>query len=677
MSRDRSVIDPMPELGVVRHQELDALFQNVLDANEQRDGDLIEHHLTRFTAILHADDAIHPYYKALLPRLTGSMHYIREEYDQGIEQFERSVAMCREIGDLDGEARAIMGMGNCCIHGGRIEESVKYHSQAVEMLTDVGNNTSLVQGYMNLGISYLAVGEFERSIAIYHKALDLAQQIGDESKLGQICMNLAGPYFYTGDYASSMKYSLKAYDQCLKGGLTEVAMMAAGNVSYLAFSVGSMELSEQWGKIVWEYRRSAKDNADRTNALLNQLMVRVKIDDDSASINALEEAILTHLKGEHKLHATQSIAFLVESLIRHEYFERAEEIAEVGWQAVQELGFRPGLLELKRLRLELSMRHGVTEDQIVLCESIIEEARETEERDDLEKTLDVATRLYKARGEFEKSLEYCEEYIRVRAKNAEVRSRHITEMAGVQFEHDRLNQLSDKQQELLSSVMPDEIVERLMHGEENIADAFDEVSVMFLDLVSFTDLSSSVPPAHLIHLLNAVFSTCDDVVGEHGLTKIKTIGDSYLAVSGLPHSQDDHALRMANAAIDLTSRLKDLQVTMPPELGDTSWVNDAGDLSIRIGLHCGPVVAGVIGRHRAQYDVWGDTVNTASRMESNGQPDRIHISEDFAMKIAQGASPEFEGTDVVIRRAPYLMRLRGTTTIKGKGEMKTFWLEGA
>jgi len=296
---------------------------------------------------------------------------------------------------------------------------------------------------------------------------------------------------------------------------------------------------------------------------------------------------------------------------------------------------------------------------------------------EVEETLKILAQLYDRRGEFEQSVRHYQRYIDVRAQNAERRSRHTTEMMQIQFDHERLDQLSEKQQDLLSSVMPNEIVERLMNGEENIADAFDEASVMFLDLVSFTDLSSSVPPAHLIHLLNAVFSTCDDVVNTHGLTKIKTIGDSYLAVSGLPHLQDDHAQRIAKAALDLMARLKDLQVTMPPELGDTSWVNNVGDLSIRIGLHCGPVVAGVIGRHRAQYDVWGDTVNTASRMESSGQPDRIHISEDFAMKIADGIAPEIEGTDIVIKKAPYHMRLRGTMPIKGKGELKTFWLEGA
>ena len=124
MTDERSLIDPMPELGVVHHAELDQLYQSCMDANDLRDSDLIEQNLLRFRSILDADRSIHPFYASVLPRLEGSMHFLREEFAQGIARFEQAIALCREIGDREGEARSIMGIGNCCNHGGRFEEAV-------------------------------------------------------------------------------------------------------------------------------------------------------------------------------------------------------------------------------------------------------------------------------------------------------------------------------------------------------------------------------------------------------------------------------------------------------------------------------------------------------------------------------------------------------------------------
>jgi class 3 adenylate cyclase len=234
----------------------------------------------------------------------------------------------------------------------------------------------------------------------------------------------------------------------------------------------------------------------------------------------------------------------------------------------------------------------------------------------------------------------------------------------------------------------------MLRGEDVSGDHFENASVLFLDIVGFTTISDRIPPGHVVHLLKAIFRVCDDVCKTHGLTKIKTIGDSYLAVAGVPEQLDDHALRAARAAVDMLERLGSLELTMDPKLGDTSWTTEIGEINVRIGLHCGPLVAGIVGEERLQYDVWGDTVNVASRMESHGEPGSIHVSEAFALAL----DPRLRGDDEEEGRGDDMSRTahrppltdndsltpdsltlfkRGLTDVKGKGPMTTYWLEGA
>ncbi|MBL8004636.1 MAG: adenylate/guanylate cyclase domain-containing protein, partial [Candidatus Kapabacteria bacterium] len=145
------------------------------------------------------------------------------------------------------------------------------------------------------------------------------------------------------------------------------------------------------------------------------------------------------------------------------------------------------------------------------------------------------------------------------------------------------------------------------------------------------------------------------------LEKIKTIGDGYLAVANVTRPLKDHQVATAKSAIYLMETLKEFTVNIPAELGDTAWIRNMNDIEIRIGIHTGEVVAGIIGKNKYTYDLWGDAVNVASRMESNSEAGRIHISEQFAKSIE--SNPEFS------------IIPRGTINIKGKGTMNTFWLE--
>ncbi|MBO0333999.1 hypothetical protein J0X12_10250 [Sneathiella sp. CAU 1612] len=201
---------------------------------------------------------------------------------------------------------------------------------------------------------------------------------------------------------------------------------------------------------------------------------------------------------------------------------------------------------------------------------------------------------------------------------------------------------------LLLNILPAEIATRLKAQEEPLADSHDNVSVLFADLAGFTDLSRKMSASELVNLLNDLFSRFDKLTKHHGAEKIKTIGDAYMVATGLSGSVADHAEKIA-----------DLALGMQQAFGEFRRENNV-DLKLRIGVHSGAVIAGVIGKQKFSYDLWGNTVNVASRMESEGIPDQIQISTETREKL-----PECYKT------AP-----RGEIKIKGHRVRATYLLEG-
>jgi adenylate cyclase len=201
---------------------------------------------------------------------------------------------------------------------------------------------------------------------------------------------------------------------------------------------------------------------------------------------------------------------------------------------------------------------------------------------------------------------------------------------------------------LLLNVLPASIAERLKRHEGRIAEAHADVTVLFADVVDFTPFAEHTQPDRVVAVLDEVFSAFDDLARRHGVEKIKTIGDAYMVVAGLPEPRADHAEAMADMALDMQADLGRLCESLE------------FDLAIRIGMASGPVIAGVIGRHKFIYDLWGDTVNTASRMESNGLPGRIQVTEGTYHRL----------------RDRYGFEERGEIEVKGKGRLRAYLLEG-
>ncbi|MEM8641630.1 MAG: adenylate/guanylate cyclase domain-containing protein [Cyanobacteria bacterium P01_G01_bin.54] len=206
----------------------------------------------------------------------------------------------------------------------------------------------------------------------------------------------------------------------------------------------------------------------------------------------------------------------------------------------------------------------------------------------------------------------------------------------------------ERSEELLRNILPDKIACQLKYESQTIAESFAAVTVLFADIVGFTRLSDQICATELVELLNSIFSRFDRLAERHSLEKIKTIGDAYMVVAGLPEPRADHAEAIAEMALDMQHALQDFNRTTQHTL------------QIRVGIHTGNVVAGVIGLKKFAYDIWGDTVNTASRMESHSLPGQIQVTTEVYQYLYRH----------------YIFEARGEIEIKGKGKMTTYFLTG-
>ncbi|MEG5000042.1 adenylate/guanylate cyclase domain-containing protein [Microcoleus sp. B4-D4] len=221
----------------------------------------------------------------------------------------------------------------------------------------------------------------------------------------------------------------------------------------------------------------------------------------------------------------------------------------------------------------------------------------------------------------------------------EIKDRQTVELA--------LRLAQNKSDHLLLNILPAAIVENLKKGEGSTAERFESATVLFADIVDFTSLAARISPLELVNFLNKIFSKFDELTEKHGLEKIKTIGDAYMVAGGLPVPMADHVGAIANMALDMQDAIADFKT-------------DTGEpFQIRIGINTGPVVAGVIGTKKFIYDLWGDTVNVASRMECQGLPGYIQVTSAVCEKLKER----------------YVLEERGAIAVKGKGELIVYWLK--
>ena len=339
-----------------------------------------------------------------------------------------------------------------------------------------------------------------------------------------------------------------------------------------------------------------------------------------------------------------------------EYFTRAIELHE-------ELGERDGVAIVTGNMGTLYAQKGFAEYNPAKAEELLQQAitlnQELGTKQNLYENHEALANLYAQENRWEEALQqykkYHEAYGEVHTEEALKKAAQVEQQRQVAEMEKRIaieRARAKATEELLHKTLPPTIANRIIAGEQNIADRHASASVLFADVVGFTPMTASMPASAVLEFMNFVFAHFDGIAAKHGCERIKTIGDGYMAVCGAPVECQDHAERIARMAMEM---LKD--VALPASI--TEYLPAGVEFEIRIGLHTGIITGGVIGVGKLAYDIYGDTVNTASRMESHGEAGKIHVSQEFTNAVGE----VFSFTE------------RGEMEVKGKGVMRTFFLQ--
>ncbi|MBK7985670.1 MAG: tetratricopeptide repeat protein [Ignavibacteria bacterium] len=537
-------------------------------------------------------------------------------------------------------------------------QSLEYVLYAMEHYKSDNNDSDIGRCYSMMGNIYTVLSDYPQALFAYTQALAFAEKVGDKIFVSNCLGNIAILYNYLDEYALAIDYNLKT--------LTIVQELK-----------DEYSMAKTYNNLAGLYQKK-KEYAQALEYYYQALALNKKLNVLSSVANNLG-----------------NIGNLYKDL--HDY----EEAIEYCGQAVQlytTLNDKRGqsyyLMSLGAIYTDLhNPLYDLSKGEYLLLQGLTI-TQEAGIKDDERKAHDILSEIYEQNNNWEKAHYHFKEFYKIEKElfSEEIKKkiehfdyeRKIAEQEKqIAIERAKGQVRLDEQQKLLHNVLPPMIADRLLRNETFIADSYPSVSVLFMDLVNFTRIAATVPPKHLIYVLNTIFSSADAVMEKYGLEKIKTIGDAYMAVAGAPITQSDHAHRASLASLELLDSMNNLSIKIPSELGATSWIESVGEISVRIGIHSGEAIGGVIGDKKFSFDLWGDAVNTASRMESHGEAGKIHVSEEFVRELRMRneelgmKDKELTGdnSQFVIINSQFIFVPRGEMEIKGKGMMKTYFLE--
>ncbi|MBS1538436.1 MAG: tetratricopeptide repeat protein [Bacteroidetes bacterium] len=557
----------------------------------------------------------------------AGLYWNLSNYRNALKYFNKTLVLVEELEDESAIASVTGNIGLVYWNLSDYSQALEYSAKSLSIDEKIGNQAGIASTFCNIGLVYVDMADFQTALEYYLKSLEIDEKLENKGSLAGTLCNIGIVYNELADYKNANEYYYKALAFAEETDNKQFTANILGNIGLVYQSLSDFSFALEYlykslaiNEKIGNYAGVARDKG-------NIAGVCYELSDYARALEYYFESVaMSDEVGDKQSSANNigNIGSVYATPSFKEYnVEKAEEFVYKAIIMNESLG---------------------TKNNLLANHKILATLYEQEQR------------WKESQYHFK---QYHELYVEVQSEGATKQAQLMEHRRKIQeSERDRQVKLArfQEQEKILHNILPSQIADRMIEGEKTIVDSYDSVSVLFADIVGFTKLSQRVTPEQLVAGLDGIFNTFDLLADKYGCEKIKTIGDCYMVVAGLPERCDDHAKRLGAMALEMQKAIEELPVLV-----------ENISIAMRIGIHSGSVVAGIIGKNKYAYDLWGDAVNTASRMESHGEAGKIHVSEKFRTALISTATNELP-----IRFIP-----RGEIDIKGKGKMKTYFMEKA
>jgi class 3 adenylate cyclase len=625
------------------------------------------------------EDPVKSKYRVALKILEITIQYRKGNLDTTLESLQKELELIHNIGTVKDKAFVLNVLGVIFYQKGNLDKSLKYHQQSLEIRKEIGNKKWIAVALSNIGLVFYDKGNFVKALEFYYDSLTIFQEIQDKASISWTMNNIAIIYAHKGQ----LDKALDNYKECLS--LSE----DIGNKNLIALAlnnIGGMYLEKT------DYFK-AIDNLQKSLSIYKEIGNKIVISSTLSSIalayflqkklEPIEELLndfppppyeSLQIKGfknmilaySEQLRGNSGNAIkLWLTIIENKAIEFSDQVRAL--EALITLYFKSWKntesdYDLEQINLSLNKLNDISYANYLIpsiCKVLLIKAKMSLVQLDFENAENYLIEgLQKAHESglpvfkdlFNKELNFFKKKLDkmlsfTSSSQSRFKQQQFQEISyslqGIQ----KVIQEKEKSEELLLNILPKEVIPHLKESKSLYTEEFENVSVLFADMVGFTRLSTAISSKKMVYLLDEIFSYFDSLLDKFSAEKIRTIGDNYMVSVGVPKRRLDHAVLIANLALEMQKYLENPRT-------------DGLSIKLRIGVNSGPVTASVIGKKKFQFDLLSETVNIASRMESHGVPGKIQITQETYNLI----------------KDKFIFEKREKIEVKGMGEMSTWFL---